>query len=66
MDKRPGVRPVGIGKTFYRDITKLIMRSAGDQEKTECGSLQLCVGIEAGIEGATHRMAQRWMERHAP
>ena len=62
-DKRPGVRPIGIGETLRWAIAKLVMRVAGDQEKTACGSLQLCVGLEANIYGATHAVAQRRQER---
>ena len=40
---------MGIGKTLRRDLAKLVMRAAGDQAKTACGNLQLCVGLEAGI-----------------
>ena len=29
LDKRPGVRPVGIGETLGRDLAKLVMRAAG-------------------------------------
>ena len=54
LDKRPGVCPVGIGGTLRRALTKLIMREAAEQEKTACGNLQLCPGLEATIEGATH------------
>ena len=59
LDKRPGVRPVGIGETLSRAISKLVMRVAGDQVKTTCGSLQICTVLEAGIEGETHAVAQR-------
>ena len=52
LDKRPGVLPVGIRETIRRDLAKIVMRAAGDQAKTACGNLQLC--LEAGIEGATH------------
>ena len=31
--------------------------------KTACGNLQLCAGLEAGIEGATHTVGQRRVER---
>ena len=41
LDKRPGVRPVGIGETLGRSLAKLVMRAAGDQDKTVCGNLQL-------------------------
>ena len=60
------VRPVGIGETLCRAIVKLVMRAAGDHAKMVCGSLQLCVGLESGIEGATHAVAQRRRERHMP
>ena len=39
------------------------MRAAGYQAKTVCGNLQLCTGLESGIEGETHSVAQRRMER---
>ena len=54
LNKRPGVRPVGIEETLRRALAKHVMRAAWDQAKTACGSLQLCAGLEAGIEGATH------------
>ena len=63
LDKRPGVRPVGIGETLRQALAKLVMRAAGEQAKTACGNLQLCAGLEAGIEGATHTVGQRRVER---
>ena len=63
LDKRPGLRPVSIGETLCRVFTKLVRRAAGDQAKTACGNLQLCAGLEAGIEGATHNVGQQRMER---
>ena len=63
LDKRPGVRPVGIGEALLRDLAKLVVRAAGDQAKTACGNLQLCAGLEAGIEGATHAVGKRRLER---
>ena len=50
LDKRPGVRPVVIGETLRQALAKIVMRAAGDQSKTACGNLQLCAGLEAGIE----------------
>ena len=49
LDMRPGASPVGIGETLCRAITKLVMRVAGDQTKTDCGSIKLYAGIEARI-----------------
>ena len=66
LDKRLGVRPVGIGKTISRALAKLVTRAAGDQAKTACWNLQLCAGLKAGIEGATHAVGQRrldWVQR---
>ena len=63
LDKRAGVRPVGIGETLRRAFTKLVMRAAGEQAKTACVNLQLCAGLKAGIEGATHAVGQRKVER---
>ena len=59
LDKITGVRPVGIGETIRQVLAKLVMRAAGYQAKTVCGNLQLCSGLEAGIEGATHDVGQR-------
>ena len=63
LDIRPRVCPLGIGETLRRALAKLVMRSAGDQVKTVCGNLQLCAGLEAGIEGATHAVGQQRLER---
>ena len=63
LDKRPGVRPVGIGETLRRSLAKLIMRAAGEQAKTSCGNIQMCAGLEAGIEWATHAVGHRRVER---
>ena len=63
LDKRTGVCPVGIGETLHRALAKLVMREARVQAKTACGNIQLCAGLEAGIEGSTHAVGQRRLER---
>ena len=60
LDKSPGVRTVGIGEMIHQEISKLFMRTAGDQAKNACGSLQLCVGLVEGIEGANHAVEHSW------
>ena len=50
---------MGIGETLLRALAKLVMRAARDQANTACGNLQLCAGLEADIEGATHAVGQR-------
>ena len=54
---------MGIGETLCRALAKLVMRAFGDQEETACGNLQLCAGLKAGKEGATHAVGQRRLER---
>ena len=63
LDKRPGVLPVGIGEMLRQPLAKFVTRAAGYQAKTACGNLQLCAGLKAGIEGATHAVGQRRLER---
>ena len=63
LDRRPGVRPVGIGETLRQTLAKLVMRAAGDKAKTACGNLQLCAGLKAGIEGETHNVGHQRLER---
>ena len=45
-----------------RFLAKLVLRSCGSQAKEACGNLQLCGGLEAGIEGAAHAVRE-WAER---
>ena len=49
LDERPGIRPVGIGDTLFWDLAKLVMRAEEYQVNKDCGKLQLCSGLEAGI-----------------
>ena len=63
LDKRPRVRPVGIGETLHQALVKVVMREARDQAKTACGNLQLYVGPKDGIERATHAVVQRRINR---
>ena len=63
LDKRPGVRPVGIGETLHQALSKLVMRASGDQAKTAYGNLKLCAGLEESIEGETHAAGKRRMKK---
>ena len=54
---------MGIGETLCRALDKLVMRAAGYQVKTACGNLQMCAGLESGIERATHAVGQRRLKR---
>jgi hypothetical protein len=48
LDKCPGVRPVGVGKTWRHATAKVLLLVAGAEAKEACGIDQLCVGLEAG------------------
>ena len=63
LGKKPGVSPVVIGETFCQALDKLVMRASGNQAKTAYGNLQVCAGLEAGIEGETHTVVYKQMER---
>ena len=54
---------MGIGETLCRALAKIGMREAGDQVKIACGNIQLCTGLEAGIEGDTHAVGKPRLER---
>ena len=44
LDKSPGVRPVGIGETFWRLISKAVLQVAREDIQAAVGCLQLCAG----------------------
>ena len=52
LDKRPGVRPIGVGEVVRRIIGKAVKYDL--QEAV--GATQLCTGQEAGCEAAVHAM----------
>ena len=58
LDKSPGVRPVGIGETSRRIVSKAILLVLR-QDVIDCaGSLQLCAGQDSGCEAAVHAVRQ--------
>lgn len=56
LDKNPGVRPIGIGDTARRIIAKAILFVTRHDIQEATGSIQLCVGLIAGVEAAVHVM----------
>ena len=56
LDKQPGTRPVGVGETWRHLMAKCLLKVAGPEAKSACGTTQLTGGLEAGIEGAIHAM----------
>ena len=58
--KQPGISPVGVGETWRRMMAKCLLKVAGPEAKSACGTRQLAGGLEAGIEGAIHGMRILW------
>ena len=64
LDKCPGVRPVGVGKTWRRMLTKYVLVVTREEAKEACGTEQICGGLEVGIEGGVHAVRLLW-QQHA-
>ena len=62
LDKNPGVRPIGIGHIWRRAIAKCVLAVAVPAATEACGIDQLCVGLQAGIEGAVHAATKFWQD----
>ena len=56
LDKRPGVRPIGIGDMPHRIVAKAILYVIGDDIVLAVGPLQTCAGQSAGSEAAVYAM----------
>ncbi len=54
LDKNPGIRPIGIGDTARRIISKAVLSVLRPDIQEACGCLQLCAGQISGIEAAVH------------
>ena len=55
LDKRPGLRPIGVREVLRRIAGKAVMILNKDVLQA-AGSLQLCVGQVAGYESVIHAM----------
>jgi hypothetical protein len=65
LDKCPGIRPLGIGESWNRLNAKCVLFVSVGEAKEACGVDQLCVGLEAGIEGGIHAMRLLWESHKA-
>ena len=50
LDKCPGIRPIGVGETLRRLISKAILQVTREDIQRVVGSVQLCAGQEAACE----------------
>ena len=58
LHKCPEVGPMGISETLLRIIGKAVCLATCLDAALVCGSVQLCAGHQAGMEGAIHGMNQ--------
>ena len=56
LDKRPGIRPIGVGEVLGRIAGKEVMILLKKDVRQAAGSLQLCGGQITGSEAAIHAM----------
>ena len=56
LDKRPGVRPIGVCEVVRRIMGKAIMEVVKKDVVNATGPIQLCAGHEGGAEAAVHAM----------
>jgi hypothetical protein len=62
LDKCPGIRPIGVGKTWRRLAVKATLLASGSEAKELCGIDQLCAELEGGIEGGIHAIDELWKQ----
>ena len=63
LDKRPGVRPIGVCEVARRIVAKAILRVVNRDIKEACGFLQECYGLPAGQEAAVHAMQKLYEDQ---
>ena len=56
LDNHPGVRPVRVGKTWWRMMEKCVLKVTGQEEKEACGTEKLFGGMDAVTEGGVHEL----------
>ena len=58
LDKKPGVRPIGVGEVLRRIVGRAVMRIARQDLLYATGSSQPCADQIGGCEAAVHAMKQ--------
>ena len=62
LDKKPGVRPIGIVEVSRCIISKAVLHFVDMDIHEACSALQVCVGCEGGCEAAVHAMQQLFQD----
>ena len=56
LDKKPGVRPVGIGEVLRRIVGKAITSVTKKEVVQATAPIQVCAGLAGGVEAAVHAL----------
>ena len=56
LDKKPGLRPIGVGEVLWRIAGKAAMMLFKNDITHVVGALQLSAGQDTGVEAVVHAM----------
>ena len=62
IDKQPGVRPVGVGETWRRLFSEIVLKVTVPEATMVCQDDQRCAGLKSGINSAIHGIQALWDE----
>ena len=62
FDKKPGLRPIGVGEVIRRIIGKSVVLILKEDIIRSVENLQVCTGHESGCEAPIHAMSQTFNE----
>ena len=60
LDKKPGVRPIGIGEVLRRIVGKAITSVLKPDIVESTAPIQVCAGLPGGVEAAIHAMRRMY------
>ena len=58
LDKKPGIRPVGIGEVLRRIVGKAVMSLVQRDKASATAPTQVCAGLPGGVEAAVHAVRE--------
>jgi hypothetical protein len=62
LDKKPGVRPIGVSHVLRRVLAKCMVALTKADIEEVCGNEQLCAGASNGTEAAIHAMSSSYIK----